>query len=215
MDDAWTTQQREGVLVGREPEHPVVGVSWEDAQAFCKWLMEKETADGKLPKGAKYRLPTDEEWSIAVGLPPEQGATPAEKHEKNGVDFPWGLGYPPKENVGNYADSTYHEVFPDEKDWIEGYTDGFATTAPVGSFDANQFGVYDLGGNVWEWCEDLFEPGSTNHVLRGASWHTVGGSGRTLVLSSARFPGSSEKRGAYNGFRCVLEPAPSPAPVTR
>jgi formylglycine-generating enzyme required for sulfatase activity len=87
-DGSWKTQNRDGVPAGRELDHPVVGVSWEEAQAFCQWLTEKESAEGKLPKGWKYRLPSDEEWSWAVGLPPELGATPSEKHQKNSVDFP-------------------------------------------------------------------------------------------------------------------------------
>jgi hypothetical protein len=108
VDDSWTKQERDGVPVGRELNHPVVGVSWEDAQGFCQWLTEKESAEGKLPKGWKYRLPSDEEWSWAVGLPPELGATPAEKSGKNSVDFPWGKDWPPTKKVGNYADETFH-----------------------------------------------------------------------------------------------------------
>ena len=106
VHDAWTKCHADGVAVSREPEYPVVGVSWEDAQSFCQWLTEKETAEGKLSGGAKYRLPSDEEWSRAVGLPPERGTTPAERNGKNSVDFPWGVGFrPPKDKVGNFADS--------------------------------------------------------------------------------------------------------------
>jgi formylglycine-generating enzyme required for sulfatase activity len=165
------------VPAGRELNHPVVGVSWEDAQAFCQWLTEKEIAEGKLPKGLKYRLPSDEEWSWAVGMPPELVTTPAEKAGKNSVDFPWGKDYPPTKKVGNYADETFHGKFPKDatdkkKDqpWIEGYTDGYATTSPVGSFPANAYGLYDMGGNVWQWCEDWFDASHKDRVLRGASW---------------------------------------------
>lgn len=118
--------------VAREPEHPVAGASWDEANAFCKWLTEKETAAGKLRDGARYRLPTDEEWSRAVGLASEVGATPKERTGYNGVDFPWGTGFPPPDGTaGNYADSAFHEQFPTAQ-WVEGYADGFATTAPVG-----------------------------------------------------------------------------------
>jgi len=117
----------------------------------------------------RYRLPTDEEWSFAVGLPPEEGATPAEKNGKDSVSFPWGKDYPPKATSGNYADSAWHEKFPKES-WIEGYADGYATTSPVGSFSANAFGLYDMGGNVWQWCEDWFDASQRLRVLRGASW---------------------------------------------
>jgi len=82
----------------------------------------------------RYRLPMDLEWSRAVGLAKEDGATPKERDGTNGVDFPWGIDYPPtKAKVGNYADTVYHEKFPKDR-WIEGYTDGYATTSPVGSF---------------------------------------------------------------------------------
>ena len=93
VDGSWRTQDKDGVPCGRELDHPVVGVSWEDAQAFCQWLTEKETVEGRLAKGVRYRLPSDEEWSWAVGLPPEVGATPEEKNGKNSVDFPWGKDF--------------------------------------------------------------------------------------------------------------------------
>jgi formylglycine-generating enzyme required for sulfatase activity len=113
-----------------------------------------------------------------VGLPPELDGTPAEKSGKNSVDFPWGKDYPPTKKVGNYADETFHGKFPKDasdknKDqpWIEGYADGYATTSPVGSFPANAYGLYDMGGNVWQWCEDWFDASHKDRVLRGASWN--------------------------------------------
>jgi tRNA A-37 threonylcarbamoyl transferase component Bud32 len=66
VDGAWKTQQKDGVPAGHELNHPVVGVSWEDAQGFCQWLTAKEQTEGRLPKGFSYRLPTDEEWSWDV-----------------------------------------------------------------------------------------------------------------------------------------------------
>ena len=213
VGDAWTKQEKDGAPAGRESNDPVVGVSWEDAQAFCQWLTEKEQAEGKLPKGLKYRLPSDEEWSWAVGLPAELGTTPAEKSRKNSVDFPWGKDYPPRGKVGNYADEAFHAKFPkpDAKDpgvknqWIEGYTDGYATTSPVGSFPANAYGLYDMGGNVWQWCEDWFDASHKDRVLRGASW--LYGSDRYHLLSSFRNHNSPTYRYSGNGFRCVLAPA--------
>jgi len=198
---AWTFQQKNGVPVSREPEQPVAGISWDDAHAFCEWLTKKESAEGKLPQGMKYRLPTDEDWSRAVGLAKEEGATPKERNGKNIVDFPWGRGWPPpKAKVGNYADIAWHEKFPKDP-WLEGYTDGYATTAPVGSFEPNGYGLYDMGGNVWEWCADLYEPGSSDRVLRGASWYNYD---RNPLLSSHRHPYDRTKRNLNNGFRCVM-----------
>ncbi|HKB89622.1 MAG TPA: SUMF1/EgtB/PvdO family nonheme iron enzyme [Opitutaceae bacterium] len=53
-----------------------MGVSWDDAKAFCEWLTKQERGSGALPEGMHYRLPTDEEWSVAVGLDSEPGNTP-------------------------------------------------------------------------------------------------------------------------------------------
>jgi len=206
VNGVWANQQKDGVPVSREPEYPVSGVFWDDANAFCEWLTEKESGEGKLPKGMKYRLPKDEEWSWAVGLPKEEGATPKEKSVKNWVAYPWGIDFPPsKSKVGNYADTAFHEKFPDEE-WIEGYSDGYATTSPVGSFPPNKYGLYDMGGNVWQWCEDMFEPGGASRgserVLRGGSWE---GHIRGMMLSSYRF--HAVPNADHNGFRCVLAPA--------
>ena len=204
VDDSWTKQDKDGVPVSREPDYPVCGVSWDDAKAFCKWLTEKESADGKLPKGMQYRLPTDEEWSRAVGLAAEDGATPKERSKKNDVDFPWGTEFPPLDGkVGNYADSAYHQQFPGSG-WLQGYTDGFATTAPAGSFPPNVYGIHDLGGNVWEWCEDFIEPGSTERVLRGGSWVNFG---RSSMISSDRIYYTAERMHCDLGFRVVLDTA--------
>ena len=204
VGDAWTRQEKDGVPISRDLEYPVCAVNWEDANAFCLWLTKKETEEGKLPKGASYRLPTDEEWSHVVGLPPEQGTTPAERNNRNGVHFPWGFGYPPTKIVGNYADTTFHEKFPNAVEtWQEGYTDGFATTAPVGSFPPNEFGIFDIGGNVWEWCADWNDASWQEGVLRGACW---GDQVRGAVLSASRYRYGRSSRSAGLGFRCVLDP---------
>lgn len=200
VEQAWKKQAKEQTDIAREPEHPVAGVSWDEANLFCKWLTEKETAAGKLPEGAHYRLPTDEEWSRAAGLASEIGATPKERTGNNGADFPWGKGFPPPDGAGgNYADSAFHGKFPNVE-WVQGYTDGHATTAPVGSFPPNAFGLHDLGGNVWEWCEDLYEPGGTERVMRGGSWVTYG---RQSMASAFRLHAAPDSHSG-TGFRCVL-----------
>jgi len=206
IDDSWTKQNRQGVPVSRGPDDPVVGVSWEDAVAFCQWLTKEERDRGMLANGRKYRLPTDEEWSIAAGLTSEKGETPAEKNGKNSVDFPWGTDFPPrKANVGNYADSAYHEKFPDAR-WLEGYSDGYATTSPVGSFAPNVFGLYDMGGNVWQWCDDWFDKDQKQRVQRGVCWSYVY---RGALLLSSRSPRLPNARENIGGFRCVLaDPEP-------
>ena len=178
------------------------------AYAHGKGVVHRDMKpEGKLPQGMKYRLPTDEEWSRAVGLAQEDGASPKERDAKNTTDFPWGTGYPPpKMKVGNYADSAWHEVFPKAR-WIKGYTDGYAATSPVGSFPPNELGLYDMGGNVWQWCEDLFESGGSTqftHFARGGSWvnATV-----DALLSSDRNAEPPSFRVGDVGFRIVLAPA--------
>ena len=89
----------------QDDTHPVVKISWDDANAFCEWLTKKEIGDGSLEDGQQYRLPTDAEWSAAAGLPNEGGATPEERDGKL-RDFPWGKQWPPPSGAGNYADST-------------------------------------------------------------------------------------------------------------
>ncbi|MDP1592567.1 MAG: SUMF1/EgtB/PvdO family nonheme iron enzyme, partial [Prosthecobacter sp.] len=212
LDESWKQQGLDGIPVGREPDHPVVSVSWDDAQAFCRWLTQKEIGQGKLVQGQRYRLPTDEEWSWAVGLPEEQGATPEEKRRNSVADiFPWGIEWPPTTKVGNYADETFHAQFPprkNEKDgrmengWNAGYTDGFATTSPVGSFPANMHGLHDMGGNVWQWCEDWWNANQETRVRRGSSWRY---SGRADMRSSIRTNNVPTARSIDFGFRCVLD----------
>ena len=172
--------------------HPVVNVSWNDAKAFCAWLSRKE--------GKKYRLPTDAEWSVAVGLAGESGSTPKEKDGKIEGVHPWGTSWPPPSGAGNYADDTCKLKHPSWKT-IEGYDDGYAETSPVGSFTANQFGLYDMVGNVWQWCEDWYDGEQNTRVLRGASWaYDVFGN----LWSSRRNKCPPNFRIYISGFRCVL-----------
>ncbi len=203
VDGGWTRQQKDGIPAGDKDDHPVVGVSWDDVNAFCSWLSKKE--------GRAYRLPTDEEWSYAVGIGDMEkrtkDTTPEMLQGAIANVFPWGSNYPPRnqDQAGNYNDTAWHEKFP-SLPFIEGYKDGFATTAPVMSFKPNKLGLYDLGGNVWEWCEDWHNAQQHNHVLRGGSW---GVDGATYIRSSSRIARNARSRYENLGFRVVLElPAP-------
>ena len=169
------------------PTHPVVNVNWDDAQAFAKWLTEKERAEGKLTVGQSYRLPQDWEWSVAVGLNEARGGTPKEKDGKINDVYPWGTQWPPPQGAGNYD--------PDLK------VDSFANTSPVGSFAGNRFGLFDLGGNAWEWCEDFYDGSSADRVLRGGWWVSISSDS---LLSSYRYYGTADFRNGNVGFRCVL-----------
>ena len=158
------------------PTHPAVFVNWEDAVAFCAWLSKKE--------GRSYRLPTDAEWSVAAGLGVEPGNTPGEKNGKV-AGYPWGTAWPPPQGAGNYGSNLH--------------VDSFEYTSPVGSFAANAFGIYDLSGNVWEWCEDSLP--NQFGVLRGGSWFN---SDEIIQRSSCRHFNRPDARKNYYGFRCVM-----------
>jgi formylglycine-generating enzyme required for sulfatase activity len=190
----------------QEPNHPAVNVSWADAQKFCEWLTERERAKGKIGPDQQYRLPTDAEWSVAVGLPAEIGSTPSEMSGKIKGVYPWGTQWPPPRGAGNYCDATYYRKYREQyklksDDTIKDYDDGYADTAPVGSYTANKFGLYDMGGNVWQWCADWYSDDRKNRVLRGASF---GGVDPVRLLSSFRNKLTPNTRNYNQGFRCVL-----------
>ena len=179
------------------PLHPVVNVSWPDAQAFCKWLTESERQAGKLLTNQLYRLPTDLEWSLAAGLEKETGKTPAERHAKVKGLYLWGTNWPPATNVANFWGRE-----TGGGSGISGFTDPFVNTAPVGSFATNAMGLFDLSGNVWEWCQDSFSAAVTDRVTRGGSWHTHE---QEKLLRAHRETFGPQVRLPYVGFRCVLD----------
>ena len=165
------------------PSHPAVNVSPNDAKAWCEWLSKKE--------GKRYRLPTDAEWSAAVG----------------GGTYPWGEGWPPPNNFGNYCGQEFKtaEAIAYAKSYgmqagqwgvIGGFRDRHVFTAPVGSYAPNGLGIYDLSGNAWEWCED-------KAVLRGGSF--INGRRDALQSSFRDYDYAPAGRYDYLGFRCVLE----------
>lgn len=207
LDSSWRTQSHGDFTIREDSgEHPVVGVSWEDAQDFCAWLSKKE--------GRTYRLPTDREWSFAVGIGAEEdwkpGTTPTTVSKPQSM-FPWGEEWPPPAGAGNYNDESRREkAYLENAQYLDGYDDTFPTTAPVMRFTPNSFGLYDLGGNVWEWCEDWNSEAQEERVLRGGSYfdHERGG-----MLSSYRYRGTPDLRGSTRGFRVVLEIAKESPPT--
>jgi sulfatase modifying factor 1 len=125
---------------------PVVGVSWEDARAYCRWLNDKT--------GKCYRLPRYAEWEYAA------------RGESEQTIFPWG----------------------DTLDPVKASFGGMAAPKPVGSYAPNGFGLFDMVGTVWEWCDDRYEEvsnhlpaiqkalsgdSSQNRVLRGGPFMTT------------------------------------------
>lgn len=188
--------------VSAGPDYPAVDVSWNDAKAFCRWLTAVERASGKISTVQRYRLPTDEEWSAVVGIGGrETGATPREKSGKLEGVYPWGTQFPPPKGAGNFADQAALDYF---KAWphIEGYNDGYVTTAPVGTFQPNPLGIYDLAGNVEEWCEDYYDERHQARVLRGGAWNNCG---PRSLLASYREHVAPDRYSVVTGFRCVLE----------
>ena len=177
-------------------DHPVVEVSWVAAKAFCDWLTRRERKSGMIGKDQAYRLPTDAEWSIAAG---------------NGR-FPWGNEWPPPKGAGNFE--PYFK------------TDDFEHTSPVGSFKANACGLYDMGGNVAQWCEDWYDKkmnskallennpalendlgGRRLHVIRGSAWNTVIGMSEFSswwYVTARRDSADPLDHAEWIGFRCVL-----------
>jgi formylglycine-generating enzyme required for sulfatase activity len=147
-------------------EHPVVIVSWFDAGKFCEWLSKKT--------GKAARLPTEAEWEYAC----RAGTT---------TRYASGDDNESRVQIGNLADLAYGKKYP--KANVTKGEDGHVFTAPVGQFKPNAFGLYDMHGNVYEWCEDWFGPayadlgakdpvrkekaGNANlRVIRGGAWQT-------------------------------------------
>ena len=232
----WPVRIRDWIAAGRDyqgpksfchegPDHPVGNISWHDAQAFCALLSEREDR--------VHRLPTDHEWSCAVGIghleDPE--AEPASKDGRLPGVFPWGRLWPPPGGAGNYqgeewrghaaalralrreylhyypdrTESEIEKITSDTLSFIGGFNDGHLFTSPVGSFPPNEFGFYDLGGNVNEWCQDRFSQSRGNsdrRVLRGGSFGKLH-SGQ--LLSSRRYRGDPTRRMASHGFRVAVE----------
>jgi len=161
---------------------PVTNVSWIEAVLYCNWLSQQEKLDpfyniefGKVVgfnQGAiGYRLPLEAEWAWAARHLTDQSSL---------LRFPWGEKLPPPNRHGNYADLSAQHVVGRI---IFGYNDNHIVSAPIGTFEANAKGIYDLGGNVSEWMHDYYvipEPGISlgalgpakgdYHVIRGSSW---------------------------------------------
>lgn len=178
----------------QDDTHPVVNVNWDDALAFCEWLSLKERAT--------YRLPTEVEWEYAC---------------RAGTSTRWPSGDEESSLVGvaNLCDTSLRQAYPFAK-WSMEWSDGFAFTAPAGSFPPNAFGLHDMQGNVFEWCADTWQgtdyagkpvpdPAtpdiSETRIVRGGSYLSL-----TLFLRSADRVGLKLKqRNAITGFRVVRD----------
>ena len=168
-------------------QHPAVNISWQQAALFCNWLSAKEGYDpfyktesgyvsGQNPQANGYRLPTEVEWAWL-----------ARNKDGEVLVHPWGNNseFDKTQSVGNFADNNAKELIAFT---IEDYDDGYTGSAPVGRYDPNHRGLYDLEGNASEWLNDwysargnlenstatLVDPLGPEigefHVIRGASW---------------------------------------------
>lgn len=172
-------------------QQPVAGISWQQAASFCNWLSRREGLPpfyrenqgiiiGFNPGSIGYRLPSEAEWAFAARV---EGDTLRR--------FAWGDDFPPSAVVTNVADNTSALV---TGRILNGYTDQFVVSAPVGSFPPNHRGLHDMGGNVAEWVHDGYQIPSANAELsidplgsqRGDNYTIRGGSWALSRLSELR-----------------------------
>lgn len=220
------TQAQWKAVMGYNPsEHkgdklPVENVSWDDAMNFCKRLTEKEHNAGRLPRNLKFTLPTEAQWEYAC-----RAGTKTHFCFGNSISlFP---------QYGNFADKSYFNAHPHMKNSThplatneeKTFNDGFAETAPVGCFQPNAWGFYDMHGNVSEWCLDYYDsdstlkggkdpvrttPGNdeygTRRIVRGGSFY------EPIAMSSSalRFPASFSTKSFGTGFRVAIVRASNP-----
>ncbi len=180
-------------------DYPVVGVDWFAAKEFCKWrtryLNEYRETEGLFAM-PNFRLPSEAEWEYAArgGL--------------DGNSYPWGNPY-----ARNGRGCALANFKPGRGNYFD---DGFAYTSPSYSYFPNGFGLYDMAGNVAEWCEDAFHPASypvvwdlnptyfdenePRKVVRGGSWKDI----KYYIRTGTRSYEYQDSARSYIGFRAVM-----------
>jgi formylglycine-generating enzyme required for sulfatase activity len=184
--------------------YPVVGVSWEAATAFCEWrtMFLKKSLKGKNVTIEKYRLPTEAEWEMAARNANSDNRYPWDSNSTTSESGCYNANFKPGE--GAYA------------------ADNYLIPAKVGSFKPNNFGLYDMAGNVAEWTSTAYtESGNAQmsdmnpeynynaakedpyalkkKVVKGGSWKDIS----TFIRSDFRDSEYQNKGRSYIGFRCV------------
>lgn len=169
--------------ISRRQNHPVVHVSWNDAQAYCAW--------------AGKRLLTESEWEYAA----RGGLVQAR--------FPWGDDLTPK---GRWRCNIWQGTFPT----VNTAEDGFLTTAPVKTYPSNGYGLWQMSGNIWEWCSDWFDSKYYQRSSRSNPQGPGGGEARVMRGGSylchasycyryrvaARSSNTPDSTSGNVGFRC-------------
>lgn len=192
--------------LSRRGTSPVVSITREEARAYCAWLTEKERAEKVIGPDDEYRLPTDTEWSRAVGLPMERGRTPAERNGRIRGMYPWGFDWPPPTDTDNLADQDAAKK-AGLSSTISGYKDRGAYTVKVADLPPNDRGICGLGGNVSEWVDTDYDKSDAKSnappmgTTRGGSWRTAN---PEEALSSTRQAVPAQEKRNTIGFRVVL-----------
>jgi formylglycine-generating enzyme required for sulfatase activity len=176
---------------------PVEQVTWADAVEYCQRLTERMRQSGALPSGWSYRLPTEAEWEYACRAGTTNAFSTGSTMSSNMANFDWRFEYDQVTGIRTNATAVKNDRMP-----------------PVGSFMANQWGLYDMHGGVWEWCLDGWSyflqggsisdpielPLGADRVVRGGCWCSAGNNCR----SATRLPCDMDYFGNEVGFRVVL-----------
>jgi formylglycine-generating enzyme required for sulfatase activity len=181
----------------QQDDHPVVCISWNDAQAYVGWLSKP---------GKEYRLPSEAEFEYVL----RAGGDSA---------WPWGDDVSAACTHGNVADRQAEQLISSASWLVVDCDDKHVFTAPAGRYRGNGYGVYDLTGNTTEWAQDCWNGNYVgapadglawmtgdcgNAVLRGGSWIHIG----PFLRSASRSRGSRDYRNYVSGFRPVRSVTP-------
>jgi len=180
-------------------EYPVVGVDWNSAKYFCEWrtsYLNRWRTDNQLPVMPNFRLPSEAEWEYAS------------RGGRDMAKYPWGNPY-----IRNAKGCLLANFKPGRGNYFD---DGYAYTSPIGTYFANEYGLYDMSGNVAEWCEDAynpsampltwdlnptyFDPNVPLKVIRGGSWKDIA---YYLETGTRSFEHQDTARASI-GFRCAM-----------